>query len=448
MRIRNLNSAAVMIETKGLKILCDPWLVDGEHYGSWAIYPPMPFAAEDYDEVDFIYVSHIHHDHCSLKTLSRLKKSIPVLIHRYDEKYLKMNIERLGYDVIELPNDTDYDLGNGVTMNIVAADYCDPEICNRYYGCGIIESDFGSTQIDSLCVINDGTYTVLNTNDCPWELSERSVEAILEKYPRINFLLMGYLGAGPYPQCFASLTNEEKMIAANAKRDQFIRKGEAYLERIKPDFYMPFAGTYLLAGRLSAINDFRGNPDIEWARDYFTGSPRVPEKSQCVLLNQKACFDLESGESSEEYTPIDHEHKKAFVTNVLSKRKLDYESEELPKIEQFMELLPKAYDRFDRRRELIDYSSETVVVLSLVDGMAAFISMNGGSYKVANADKANSLEHFVQVTIDPRLLIKILSGPRYAHYNNAEGGSHITFFRKPKHHFERQVYYCMNFFHA
>ncbi|PJC50554.1 MAG: Zn-dependent hydrolase, partial [Nitrosopumilales archaeon CG_4_9_14_0_2_um_filter_34_16] len=87
MKITQLNSASVMIENNDesskVKILCDPWL-DGEEYlGSWAIYPPYDFNPDNFTDVDFIYVSHIHPDHCSAKTLSKLNKDIPVLIHNF-----------------------------------------------------------------------------------------------------------------------------------------------------------------------------------------------------------------------------------------------------------------------------------------------------------------------------------------------------------------------------
>lgn len=106
MKITQLNSASVIIEDQfggsKTKILCDPWL-DGEEYiGSWAIYPPYEFRSENFDDLDFIYISHIHPDHCSSITLSKLNKKIPVLIHNFPEKYLKQKIEGLGFKVIEL----------------------------------------------------------------------------------------------------------------------------------------------------------------------------------------------------------------------------------------------------------------------------------------------------------------------------------------------------------
>ena len=41
MKITHLNSACQLIESNGVKILIDPWLVDGEYYGSWYTFPSL-----------------------------------------------------------------------------------------------------------------------------------------------------------------------------------------------------------------------------------------------------------------------------------------------------------------------------------------------------------------------------------------------------------------------
>ncbi len=89
MKLTYHNSAAVVIQDNHTKILVDPWLRNGEYFGSWGIYPPYDFKPEEFDDIDFIYISHIHPDHCSPKTLSKLNKKIPILIHDFPEKYLK-----------------------------------------------------------------------------------------------------------------------------------------------------------------------------------------------------------------------------------------------------------------------------------------------------------------------------------------------------------------------
>ena len=76
MKLEFLSSACVKISHNDTSILCDPWLIDGEYLGSWAHYPPFDFNSKDFDDIDFIYLSHQHPDHFSPKTLSKLSKKM------------------------------------------------------------------------------------------------------------------------------------------------------------------------------------------------------------------------------------------------------------------------------------------------------------------------------------------------------------------------------------
>ena len=131
MKLTHLQSSTEIIEIAGTRILTDPWLVDGEYYGSWYHYPPLPMAVADID-FDLIYISHIHPDHLSRKTLERLDRSKPVLIHNFEEKFLRRNIESLGFTVTELDHGAPYVLPGGGTIQIYSADNCDPELCAKF----------------------------------------------------------------------------------------------------------------------------------------------------------------------------------------------------------------------------------------------------------------------------------------------------------------------------
>ena len=99
-------SATVGIKSDEFKLLIDPWLTDGEYYGSWSHYPAFNFD-ENLDEInsyDAIYISHIHPDHCSDDTLKKIDKNIPIYILSYHSKFLKFKLEKLGFKVIELEN--------------------------------------------------------------------------------------------------------------------------------------------------------------------------------------------------------------------------------------------------------------------------------------------------------------------------------------------------------
>ena len=144
MNLTYLQSSAVMISNNDAKLLCDPWLVDGELYGSWSHYPPSKFKPEEFNDVDFIYLSHIHQDHFSQKTLSQMNKDIPIVIYNFESKSLKKGIEHLGFKVIELDHNKRTKLKDDFHITILSADNCNPELCNKYFGCTPLEKKIWS----------------------------------------------------------------------------------------------------------------------------------------------------------------------------------------------------------------------------------------------------------------------------------------------------------------
>lgn len=444
MKITFFQSSAVLVEINNIKILNDPWLVDGELYGSWNHYPPVKLDFDTLSNVDYIYLSHIHQDHFSQKTLSKLNKKIPVLIHNFESKVLKNNIEKMGFSVIELNHNQRTILKNDVHINILAADNCDPTVCYKYFGCAPLETKIGSTSIDTMCVIDDGNEVLVNTNDCPYDLSFQAASIIKQKYSHIDMLLVGYTSASAYPQCFV-LPDSEKLSEKQRMQQDFLNKAENYVNLFKPNYFMPFAGRYTLAGKLTKFNDFRGITELDDAVEYFTNSKNI--ESTCIVLNPNTSFNTIDGKSSEPYVKINEMEKKNYIENVLSKRKLDYEYENEPNIDEIKNLITQSYERFERKREELRFSSDTSIIIQLSVDEYILVSCNGRGCKIINKKQIKNYEKFVKLTLDIKLLKWILMGPKFAHWNVAENGSHILFERKPN-IYERGLYYCLSFFYA
>jgi len=447
MKITFLTSASVLIEDQGVKILCDPWLVDGEFYGSWYHYPPCDFKPEDFNDVDYIYISHIHPDHFSTKTLSRMNKKIPVLIHDFHYRYLHDNIVRLGFVVITLKHNERTLLKNNLFINILAADNCNPEICMKYFGCGLAEKTLGSTSIDSMCVIDNGKKVIVNTNDCPFQVGHESASRIKENYKEIDFLLAGYSSATAYPQCF-ELSESVLEDAKKTIKEKFLRQTESYVNLFKPKYFMPFAGRYVLSGKNHFLNEKRSIPELEEAYDYFEKSKNIEhDKSKCIILNQKSNFDLSNNTQSENYTHIIKSQKLDYIEKHLSKQKYDYEQNEFPSIDDLLELLEKSFSRFDSKCKELGFSSDTTILISLPGENILKIPCNGESFELIPRETLKDISKYVYISLDSRLLKLLLSGPKYAHWNNAEIGSHLKFKRNPN-VYERALFYCLNYLHA
>lgn len=428
MKVTQLYSASVIIEDKDIKVLCDPWLVGEEYFGSWGMYPPYHFKPEKFKSIDFIYISHIHPDHCSLRTLAQLDKSIPVLIHNFPIKFLKNTIEGMGFKVTELEHNLRTRLKDNLYINILAGDNCNPEICGKLMGCVGIQSKFETAQIDTIAVIDNEDQTVVNVNDCPLQIGESTAIQIKKQYKKIDLLLLGYSSATSYPHCY-ELDAQEKMREAEMKQKNKLESAKKYIEIFEPKFYIPFAGRYTLAGKNYQLNKYRGEPELEVAFDWFARNG--PQKSKAVLLNYDSYLDLDTGKTSEQYTRIDDAEKERYCNERLASVKFDYEKEPVPSADDIYELIPQSYERFDRERNKIGFSSDVAILLPISDKETVMIPRDGTGLRRIAAESENTISKYIKMTVDLRLLKWLLQGPKKANWSTADIGSHIRYKRVP-----------------
>jgi UDP-MurNAc hydroxylase len=445
MKLTYHNSAAVVIQDNQTKILVDPWLRNGEYFGSWGIFPPYDFKPEEFNDMDFIYISHIHPDHCSPKTLEKLNKKIPVLIHEFPEKYLKKNIQRLGFDVIELKNNVKTKLKNEIEITIIAADNCNPEICGKLFGCGTMNGDEGLGNVDTMAIFNNENETIVNTNDCPFEISEKTAKIVAKQYKKIDLLLVGYAGASSYPQCFNF--SEEKLHAQiKMKKNKRLNDTLNYLKIFQPKYFFPFAGKYTLAGKNSILNKNRGEPNLDYALDYLIENTDQ-NKTRCIALNSKESFDITTGTSTKKYQKENLKFKEQYIKEKLSKIKFDFESEPEPKITSLLELLPDSYKKYNDIRKKLSYSTDTKIILKLNDDKFVVISCDGNGFEINTSEEIKNIKKSISIDVDKRLLYWLLQGPKLAQWNNVEIGSHLQFKRIPD-IYERGLIHCLNYFYS
>lgn len=442
MKITHLNGACEIIQANGVKILTDPWLVDGEYYGSWYMYPPLhDFDFKLLDDIDFIYISHIHPDHLSKLTLEKLKRSIPVLIHKFSTPFFRINIEQLGFTVIELESNVRTHLKNDVYINIIPAGYCNPIHCTKTFGCGKMETNFASTIVDTLCVIDNNEYSILNINDCPYPVAKFAIDLILKMYGKIDFLITGYTGASAYPQCFSNYSNEEKLQKAQEQKQYYFDSGLNYINHCQPEYFMLHAGTYILGGHLVKLEAYRAINDIKDTCDKYN---ELQNTSNGILLNSYESFDLVTKKQSAPYIHFTKEERASYVNDILLHKKYLFESDAIVEDLELISLCIKSYNRFERKRKELNFQNETTIYIKINEFVFAKISFNGNGIDFVKVIDEST--PYLALSLPTKLLKRILSGPKYAHWNNAEIGSFITYYRSPD-IYEREIYYCLNYFH-
>ncbi|MFJ8261824.1 MBL fold metallo-hydrolase [Rummeliibacillus sp. NPDC094406] len=445
MRVYYLTDACVLLEYKDKKIICDPWLTESICYGGLYHYPPIQLKIENYIDVDAIYISHIHEDHLDSMTLNFYDKKIPILIHCYEEKHVLNKLRSIGFEnIIEISHKESYFIDADFSIEILAADNCDPLICNKFFGCQVSQGYEKSLQIDSMAIFKGGDYAVVNTNDCPYELSSPMNQYIKKKYKKIDYLLTSYNGASPYPQCFENFTHDEKLIEKEKIQLKCLNRLVKYCKDLKPTYVLPFAAQRVIGGEMWHLNQYTAATpfeDVEKAVIQLLVDNNI--STEVIMMNSEEFFDLEKKSKSAPFTPPSKEERENYLKEILSKKSYSFEFEDIEE-NNLLEDIKIAQKRMNKKITDVYHNMkiDTTLYLNTNQGYLYKVPMNGELCEIV---KENELEEpFLRITLDYKLLDLILN--RKAHWNNAEFASLLKFYRKPN-EFERSVHHMISYLH-
>ena len=151
---------------------------------------------------------------------------------------------------------------------------------------------------------------------------------------------------------------------------------------------------------------------------------------------------LESGEKIEMNSC--EKISKAEFFEEIGKFKFNYQEGEFNLTEKDTILkINLAYERFLKTSKQIGFSSNTKIYIK-TEEIGFVFSLNS---KPKILSLPNIEYPYLQISLDHELFKRLISGPRYAHWNNAEIGSHLTFSRNPD-IYERGLFFCLYYFHA
>jgi len=145
------------------------------------------------------------------------------------------------------------------------------------------------------------------------------------------------------------------------------------------------------------------------------------------------------------YHRLSSKDRKKFLDE-LKNHKLDYEDNKKPHLSEILDLAPKAFDRFERKRSELNFKTNTRLLIKVSETQVLKIVF-GEKWELCSLVKEINHPGFVLIGCDTKLLFLLLQGPRFAHWNNAEIGSLLSFQRVPD-IYERNIYYCLYYFHA
>ena len=125
MKILNIGGATAILEHNGTRMLFDPWLDDGIYHGAWYHYPPAKVGMHDLGHVDYIYISHIHEDHCSAETIKHLNRDAEIIVMDMPPHFVVKFLKARGLDfkyIHAIEPFTPTEIAPGLVVDMVTAD--------------------------------------------------------------------------------------------------------------------------------------------------------------------------------------------------------------------------------------------------------------------------------------------------------------------------------------
>jgi UDP-MurNAc hydroxylase len=417
--VRYIYSACIVTITPDTKILHDPWFTGGVYHGAWFHFPEVKDPINVIGDVDFIYVSHVHPDHYDAKFIKEYfavygKKEVLIADHMPNHLANKMRAEGITPTIVKQP------LRIGSTS---------VELIPHKTG--------SSSDLDSAIIVKyqNGVreHSVVNANDIVFD--EQITKALQSAAANPDILLCGYTGAGPYPQTYFEATDPALPEEANRKREAFFDRYRRVTKAINAKANIPFAGKYVLGGKLADLNSYRGVADAVEVLAFDEKAVVLADAGGEICTSDLVATSVRT----EKYSERDFDRRLEEIRGY----KMDYESL-IPEDQIYQLPIKRLLVQASRRAvEKSECTEDYYFVFALPHGEQAIINANKSSttpIKFQGAE-AELPQPRSEIIIDPRFLFCLLTYVH--HWNNAEVGSQYMTRRIPN-VFDRTVQSFLN----
>jgi len=214
-----IGHAGWLVEKNNFKAVFDPWFnPEGTFFNSWHQFPDNAeiLSPELFTGLDFLYISHAHHDHCDEWTLEKIDKSTPIIIPNFKDKTLRSKMKQMGFQNITEMREKDEIRFKDVNIKIIIED--------------------GFNDRDSAIVLDDGKNKIINLNDC-----HPSFEKIKKYADNVDLLLMQCSSAIWWP-CVYDYEYEELIDKCRIKKRTVLNRTLQYSHHVNPKYVVPNAG--------------------------------------------------------------------------------------------------------------------------------------------------------------------------------------------------------------
>ena len=429
MKILNFGGATAILEHNGKRMLFDPWLDDGIFHGSWFHFPRAALGAEDMGHLDYVYISHIHEDHCSAGTIRHINPDAEIILMDREPNLVARFLENHGFHFKKIhlikPR-TPVEIAPSLTLDIVEPN----------------PADEMARLIDSSLVIKWDDFIVYNANDC--QLHPNGIKYLLDIYHQIDLALLPYSGGSGYPSCYLNLTDEQKFAEKTRIIDTRVK---AFIESIKalnPVYVIPFADQWAVGGSRSHLNKFVSHAPCRRVVERPFAEAKLT--SHLLLLNSGQEYDFSTDKKipDEPYqyqTEEDRERYASSLKNVV----YDHERFSFSRTVSVNRLLQYARARQWEIQKKQNYFPRYSFYLETSDTRQLFhIPLD--SMEIESLPAGSPLiEPYLRIVMPQDLLIMLLIG--HVSWNIADAAFFLDYDRAPN-HYDPKIYALLNYMRA
>lgn len=438
MFIKHYNNSFFLTKIRNTKLVCDPWIGELESTGTWS-YPNLSNNKNILNTINpnIIYISHLHNDHFDKKILSKfVKKKTIIIIKKFKDMRLKNLITNLGYkNVIALDPWKKFSFRE-FELTVVP--------CDSSNSAGITSDIF--YDLDTSIIIHDKLNNVTFYNNVDNPLSFKSLNKLKnlidKNYKKIDIASVGPRSASEYPQCFLNVNRKKEKIKIISK---CLDRSKKMLQILKPKYYVPAGGSYIVYGKYHSIQKFVGHPSNNEIKKHF----KKITKLKVLKLDSASSVEIKSNKIFLNQKKEGKENKSKL--NILKKRKYSYmkinsSNYDIKKIfksakNNYFNVLKKLDIKVKWKIKFFIYDNLELNNVNKINKKDKFIYCFSLSDK-----KMKNYSQILNCYLDKKLFISLLTGKEY-NWNLAIGGSLIMFERYPN-KFIPDVPFSLNFFRA
>lgn len=291
MRFTILSHAGLLLEHRGVKVVCDPWLIGSSYWRSWWNFPEPPAELVQKLEPDYIYLTHLHWDHFHGPSLQKLfSPRTNIVIPKVTTLRMVKDLQWLGFhNITEVAHGDSVRLGDDFAL--------------RSYQFGV--------GVDSGLVFSGGGYNLFNCNDA--KFFGGPLQQILGDFPKIDFLFRSHSSASPLPFCVEGYqTLLDYKTPANDSAEQFIRCALFTGAR----YAIPFASNHCFLHKETVqFNETATTPE-DVHRRYAAAAAESGQQSECVVMPPGSSWSDRDGFS---IVPFDFSAREQYIAGLQAK---------------------------------------------------------------------------------------------------------------------------------